>query len=728
MSTQYQTIVSQIQKPYNSVEKKLIAEAFEFAEQAHRGQKRVSKEAYIVHPLRTALTLSQMQVDAKTVAAGLLHDVLDDTEATKGQIEEKFGKEITFLVEGVSKLGKIKYRGVERHAENLRKMLLAMAKDFRVLLIKLADRYHNLQTLDALPIAKQKRIALESLEIYAPLAFRFGVSELSKKIEDVAFRYCYPQEYNLILRNVQERYPEREKYLTTIKPYIRAQLIKEGIRPIEIQTRAKHYWSLYKKLKKYDMNWERMYDLVAMRIIVKTIEDCYAALGVIHKLWKPLPGRIKDYIAVPKPHGYQSLHTTVFCSGGNITEFQIRTKEMHEIAEYGVAAHWLYAEKGKPKAWTRATTHQFDWVNQLREWQNEIKESTDFLDTLKIDIFSDRIFVFTPKGDVIDLPDGATPVDFAYAIHSTLGDTCLQAKVNGGVASLETQLKNGDMIEIIKDPNKHPSRDWLQFVKTNIAKSSIRSYLKKLRKTEKIQQGEILLDYELEKFGQKSWGLIPETHRSRALQNLPYTNESSLLAAVGEGEISPYRVIKYVIRETDLLAHRVIPQTHTQSKQQKYSGVRLAGTQGIATHIAMCCSPLPGEKIQGYVTKHAYASIHKNTCANLKRLSRKSPDRTISASWQTQKGTRFVKIKIAAFDRVGLLQEVSSTISNMGINILSISAGGESGSGGSLRFPKSHTERGARFEVTLEIFDIDQLRMLIRNLEKIKSVTEVKKV
>ncbi len=716
-------ILSQIQQPYTSSEKKLIAEAFEFANEAHKGQKRADGEDYIVHPLHTALTLAEMGLDAQTIQAALLHDTLDDTAATKEQIEKKFGKEVAFLVEGVSKLGKIKYRGVERHAENLRKMLMAMARDFRVLLIKLADRYHNLQTLDALPPPKQKRIALESLEIYAPLALRFGVSELSKKIEDLAFKYCYPQEHTLILQNVQKRYPQRERYLTAVQPYLRAELIKEGIHPIEIQTRAKHYWSLYKKLKKYDMNWERMYDLVAMRVIVRNIEECYAALGVIHKLWKPLPGRIKDYIALPKPNGYQSLHTTVFCKDGQITEFQIRTYDMHEAAENGIAAHWLYSEKNKPKTGAKAQGRQFDWVGQLRTWQNEMKDSADFLNALKIDVFSDRIFVFTPKGDVIDLPEGATPVDFAYAIHSSLGDTCSQIKINGEMTSLDHILKNGDMVEVIKDIRKHPSRDWLGFAKTNIAKSKIRSYLKKLRRDEKIQEGETLLNSELQKFGQGSWRALPDTQRQRAFQNLPYTNESSLMAAVGEGDISPYRVIKYVIDPKKILAQRAIPEVLSTKKSspaltrrgRPEQGVSLAGVGGITTRISLCCSPLPGEKIQGYITTRAYAAIHKSQCLNFKRLLARHPNKVIPASWQAQKDMHFAQIKIAALDRLGLLQEVTSSISNMGVNMLSVSAG-------------QHAGRDAQLTIVLEVFDVDQLKVLMQNIEKIKGVKNVQRI
>jgi len=719
-----QEILKQIQKPYKPTDKKLIADAFLFAKNAHGGQKRESGEDYIVHPLSTALTLSEMRTDAKTVAAGLLHDVLDDTEATRDHLETKFGEEITVLVEGVSKLGKIKYRGVARHAENLRKMLLAMAQDFRVVLIKLADRYHNLQTLDALPAAKQKRIALESLEIYAPLAFRFGVSEFSKKIEDLAFKYCYPQEYNMILEKVQEQYPEREKYLGEIKPYVQSELRKESIRPIEIQTRAKHYWSLYEKLKKSSMNWDAIYDLVAMRIVVKDIEDCYAALGVIHKLWKPLPGRIKDYIALPKPNGYQSLHTTVFCRDGQITEFQIRTQDMHEAAENGIAAHWLYAESDKPKQGAKSTGGKFDWVSQLRDWQKEISDSAEFLDTLKLDVFSDRIFVFTPRGDVIDLPEGATPVDFAYAIHGSVGDTCSGAKVNKEIAPLDQALRNGDMVEIIKDLNRKPSRDWLMFVKTNTAKVRVRAYLKETRREEKIQEGKMLLDKELLKLDHGTWDSLESKQKEKIFQNLPYKDEGSLIAAVGEGDISPYRAIKYAIDEKRILARRAIPSIEFPAESasareggrrtgQKQTGIKIANASGIKTRVALCCSPIPGEKIQGYITKNAYAAIHKIQCSNIIRLNSKNPTRVISASWQDQSGTNFVKIKIAAFDRVGLLQEISSSISNMGVNILSISAEGDNA--------------GAKFLATMEIFDIDQLRVLMRNLEKIKSVKEVRR-
>lgn len=716
MQSQYQKLLARIQKPYKNSDKKLIAEAFAFAKKAHEGQKRASGEEYVTHPLNAALTLSEMEVDAKTVAAALLHDVLDDTAVTGKELEDAFGSEIAFLVEGVSKLGKIKYRGVERHAENLRKMLVAMARDFRVVLIKLADRYHNLKTLDALPEGKQRRIALESLEIYAPLAFRFGVSELSKKIEDLSFKHCYPKEYEMIIENVRKRYPEREKYLSTVKPYLWAELIKEGINPLEIQTRAKHHWSLYEKLKRYNMNWDKVHDLVAMRVIVKTIEDCYAALGIIHKLWRPLPEKIKDYIALPKPNGYQSLHTTVFCRSGYITEFQIRTKNMHELAENGIASHWLYRESGKPKRGVKMEGRKFEWITQLKQWQREVSESTEFLENLKIDIFSSRIFVFTPIGDVLDLPEGATPIDFAYSIHSNLGDSCSQAKVNGEIVPLDKELKNGDVVEIIKGPRKAPSRDWLNFIKTSAAKSRIRAFFKKARREENVKLGENLLNIELEKLNQPSWKTFSRVKKERAFLNLPFKDEQSLLASVGEGNISPFRVIKCIVDEKEILAQKAVPGLAYKKIESRISkSPDATNLRGITTRIARCCSPIPGEKIGGYIAKNAYAAIHKVSCANFKRLSDRNPARIIPVNWQANKGMNFSQIKIAANDRIGLLQEISSTISNMGINMLSITA-------------KQDTGEGANLTVMMEIFDIDQLHLLMKKLDKVRSVKQVKRI
>lgn len=457
----------------------LIRRAYEFAQKAHEGQKRSSGEPYFNHCMATAQTLIDMKLDPKTIAAGLLHDVAEDTKYTILDIKKVFGDEIMFLVEGVTKLGKIKYHGDQQRAENLRKMFLAMAEDTRVILVKLADRLHNMQTLKYVKPEKQKRIAMETMEIYAPLAHRLGMGEIKGQLEDLSFQYLYPEEYKWVIDHVSEKYQERERYIEKIKPIIQEELTKENIKPINIDARAKRYYSLYKKLGKYDMNLDKIHDLVAVRIAVNTIEECYGALGVIHKLWRPLPGKIKDYIALPKPNGYQSLHTTVFCIDGKITEFQIRTLQMHDEAELGIAAHWLYTEKGKPKIGTKLDNKKFAWVSQLRDWQKEISGSQEFLESLKIDFFKDRIFVLTPKGDAIDLPEGATPVDFAYHIHSEVGDRCSGAKTNGKMVPLSHTLQNGDVVEIITQKKHTPTRSWLEFVKTSIAKNRIRHLLKK---------------------------------------------------------------------------------------------------------------------------------------------------------------------------------------------------------------------------------------------------------
>lgn len=454
----------------------LVRQAYEFAERAHRGQKRESGDNYIIHPLLAAFTLAKFNLDVPTIAAALLHDVLEDTQISVQELERTFGKEITFLVQGVTKLGRIHYRGTEKEVENLRKMILAMAEDIRVILIKLADRLHNMETLSFLPAENQKRNALETLEIYSPLANRLGMGELKGNLEDLAFPYVYPQEYQWLLKETKDKYQEREEYLEKVKPILEKALHEEGLGDFQIHTRAKHYYSLFKKLQKYDMDFGKIYDLAALRIIVSNVEQCYLVLGILHKLWRPLPGRIKDYIALPKPNGYQSLHTTVFCLDGKMTEFQIRTPKMHEEAENGIVAHWAYSEEGKPLAGVKVD-ERFTWVRQLKEWQNEAHGSDEFLDSLKIDFFRDRIFILTPKGDVIDLPEGATPVDFAYQIHSDIGNQCAGAKVNSKMVALDYLLSSGEVVEIITQKNKKPSPSWLDFVKTSEARNRIRKYL-----------------------------------------------------------------------------------------------------------------------------------------------------------------------------------------------------------------------------------------------------------
>lgn len=465
----------------------VIARAYAFAEKAHEGQKRKSGEPYFTHSYETARKLIEWRLDTPTIVAGLLHDVAEDTPHSLDDIKKEFGDEVAFLVDGVTKLGHLKYRGVVMQAENLRKMVLALSQDLRVVLIKLADRLHNMKTLTALPPQKQKRIAQETAEIYAPLAYRLGMQNLAGELDDLAFPYLYPHEYRWLVAHVQERYEERERYLNRVKPVLERALADNKIKILVIDFRAKRYSSLYKKLKRYDMNLEQIYDLVALRIIVETVEDCYAALGVVHHLWPPLPGRIKDYIALPKPNGYRSLHTTVFCVDNRPTEFQIRTMTMHEAAERGIAAHWRYEEHKNEKGYLErkasfAAKHEMAWVSQLRDWQKEFSGSKEFLNSLKIDFFRDRIFVITPKGEVVDLPAGATPVDFAYQIHSDIGDQCCGAKVNNKIVPLGYALQSGDVVEILVQKSKRPSESWLSFLKTESAKRHVRSALRAKRR------------------------------------------------------------------------------------------------------------------------------------------------------------------------------------------------------------------------------------------------------
>lgn len=480
-------IISELQKnsPKNEADLELIKKAYIFARETHQGQKRKSGEPYFNHAYQTALKLAEWRLDVPTIAAGLLHDVLEDAEVGLDELKKEFGEEIAFLVDGVTKLGRLKYRGIEKQAENLRKMILALSQDLRVVLVKLADRLHNMKTLSAIPPQKQKRVALETSEIYAPLAYRLGMQDLAGELEDLAFPYLYPKQHQWLLENVKERYEERQNYLEKVKPIIEKALKEQGIEPIKIDFRAKRYSSLYKKFLRYDMNLEQIYDLVALRIIVKTVEECYAALGIIHQLWPPLPGRIKDYIALPKPNGYRSLHTTVLCLENKPTEIQIRTLEMHEQAENGIAAQWAYEQKKGTKEYLEekpifANKKELFWVQQLKNWQKDFSGSEEFLQSLRIDFFKDRIFSITPKGKVIDLPAGATPIDFAYAIHSDIGDECIGAKVNNKIMPLYYQLQSGDLVEILTQKSKKPSESWLKFVKTNQARKKIKSGLRQL--------------------------------------------------------------------------------------------------------------------------------------------------------------------------------------------------------------------------------------------------------
>ncbi|MDD5731280.1 MAG: RelA/SpoT family protein [Patescibacteria group bacterium] len=466
----------EIDDKFNENDRQIIERAFIFAKKAHEGQKRASGEPYFVHAYKTGATLMKWGLDAETIAAGLLHDVAEDTATGIEEIKKEFGESIAFLVDSVTKLGKIKYRGQEKNVENLRKMFLAMAEDIRVVLIKMADRLHNMQTLEFVKKEKQKRIALETLEIYAPIANRLEMGELKGDLEDLAFKYVYPQEYENLVKKSKPLYDKIRNLLTEVQPIIETELLKENIMPVSVHSRTKHLYSLYKKLEnpRVGGDFDRVRDLAAIRIILNTVEECYAVLGIIHRIWKPLPGLIKDYIAIPKPNGYQSIHTTVFGPDGVIFEVQIRTVKMHEEAENGIAAHWAYSEQGKASVGGLSNQKKYAWIKQLKDWQESISDNKEFMENLKIDFFQDRIFVFTPMGEVVDLPEGATPIDFAYHVHTDVGNHCMGAKVNSKMVALDSELKNWDMVEIITTKNKKPSEGWLTFAKTSQARSKIR--------------------------------------------------------------------------------------------------------------------------------------------------------------------------------------------------------------------------------------------------------------
>lgn len=695
----------------------LIERAYHFAAEAHKGQLRKTGEPYIFHPLIAAQTVAELRLDPSTIAAALLHDTIEDTGTSRETIAKEFGEQVAFLVEGVTKLGKVKYEEGGRGAENLRKMLLAMAEDIRVVLIKCADRLHNMQTLQVLSPEIQMQKAIETMEIYAPIASRLGIWEIANTLQDLAFPYIHPGEYAYIKEEVRRRFPEREEFLKKIRPELTEALKAGGIKPIEIQTRSKHLYSLYKKLQKYEQNWGMIHDLVASRIIVKNIEECYAVLGIIHKLWRPYPGRIKDYIAMPKTNGYQSLHTTVFCEDNVTTEFQIRTLEMHEKAERGIAAHWAYDEKGKESEKTADVGRgTFSWVSQIRQWQQEMPETEEFFEAMKIDLFEDRIFVLTPRGQVIDLPESATPVDFAYAIHSKLGNACNGARVNGKYVPLNHELKSGDVIEIDKVSGRGPSPDWLEFVKTSQARSHIRVWFKKENKEQNAARGLELLNRELKECGSVAFQAIAEDKRKSAFARFGYKTAEDFLASVGSGEISLPRALRNLIDEKEAMLVAA-PPTFKRTDFSPVEAIKISGQTGLKTHLAQCCSPVPGENIRAYMTVLGSASVHKENCVSLDANRKSFPGRIFPAQWQNMAGTQGVPITLAIHsqDRVGLLQDIASTISGLGINMRSLNA-------------ETPETAEAVMTATVEVTSFEELQRIIKKIKTVRGVEEIRRV
>ncbi len=655
----------------------LIRRAYKFASNAHQGQKREDGEHYINHSLDAAFTLAQIKLDAPSIAAALLHDVVDDTPTTLEDIRKEFDKEIASLVAGVSKLGKIKYRGVERHVENLRKMFLAMAKDVRIIIIKLADRLHNMKTLDALPKRKQKRIASETLEIYAPIAHRLGIGKLKGELEDLAFPYVHPEQHEWLKTQIKDRFQEREAHLKKIKPTIEKKLKEANIGYIDIHARAKRYYSLYKKLELYNMDFSKIYDLMASRIIVPTIEDCYTTMGVLHKNWKPLPGRIKDYIAVPKASGYQSLHTTVLCIDGKITEFQIRTPQIHWEAEYGIAAHWIHPKKTKTKYYGIKKA-QLEWIKELKNWQKNISKPREFLKSLKIDFFKYRIFILTPKGDVVNLPEGATPIDFAYQIHTELGHRCGGAKADGEIVPLSHPLYNGQIVEILAKKEAKPSQDWLKFVKTNYAKNEIKAWFT-LHLSKK---GARFKQYE-----EKNQVKKPVASQKQA-----------------DGEIIVQRLPAN---------QRLISPLRSETSHGLKSPIKIQGENNFLIKLAKCCNPVPGESILGYATASKGITVHYYKCHCV--LSKKDKRRILPVSWKNAVVPQPTTLEILARDRIGLIKDMATILSKLRINMTNINA--------------TEPNKGVTMAlITIEVANVNQLDEVQKQLKKIKGVWEVKRI
>ncbi len=664
-------VIKALRKHHGRAEARLVQKAYECAREAHQNQFRASGDAYISHPLGVARILAESGFEPHTVAAALLHDVVEDTEVSLDQLREDFGDEIAALVDGVTKLDRIEFHSREaQQAATLRKMIIAMASDIRVLVIKIADRLHNMRTIKALPVEKMRRVAQETLDIYAPLAHRLGMQEFKSELEDLAFEVLHPKRYEEIAKLVAERAPEREEYTKAVVFEAKAALEKAKI-PAEAAGRSKHLYSIYEKMVLGGRSFDEIYDLIGIRLIVPTVRDSYAALGIIHSLWAPVPGRFKDYIAMPKFNLYQSLHTTVVGPGGKSVEVQIRTPEMHRVAEYGVAAHWQYKSQKRDRQDDRA------WLKSMLEWQGDAKSPAEFLESLKLDLYQDAVYVFTPKGDVIELPKGATPVDFAYAIHTEVGHRCVGARVDGKLVSLATPLNSGSTVEIFttKDAFAGPSRDWLRFVRTSRARSKIRQYFAKEERGDAIESGRAKVLELLKKRSISEWKAVPSEVVASVQKELNYADEDSLLAAVGQGHVSANAVAQRILRkleppvEQDELSDRYQKRRRTVSPGP---GVRVEGLDDIWVRLAKDCNPIPGDEIVGFVTRGRGVSVHRSDCGNLAAMQEVAePGRIVEVEWDVEHpGVATVALQVEALDRKGLLRDVSDALTGAQVDIV----------------------------------------------------------
>jgi len=704
----------------------MVEKAYQFAEAAHADQKRKSGEPYFFHPRTVAGILASLMLDAPTIAAGLLHDTVEDCEeVTLEVIEKEFGQEVALLVDGVTKLKRLDFTTkAEQQAESIRKMILAMSKDIRVVLIKLADRMHNMRTLKSQPPASQKRIAQETLDIYAPLAHRLGVYKIKQELEDLCLRYLDPEGYQNLINKVGMKRAEREANIRNVMEILSDKIKESNIR-FEIDGRPKHFYSIYRKMVLQHKPFEQIFDLIALRVLVDSVQDCYAVLGIVHTLWKQVPNRFKDYISTPKPNMYQSLHTTVVGENGMPFEVQIRTYEMHRIAEYGIAAHWRYKE-GKHVA--DGLDSKLYWLRQILDWQNDMRDSEEFIKSLKVDLFSEEVFVFTPKGEIIDLPNGATPIDFAYRIHSAVGNKCVGAKINGRIVTLDTPLNTGDFVEIITQQNsKGPSRDWLKIVKTSQAKAKIRNFYKKELRDENISSGRQMLEYEAKRQAVSLPMLINKSeYLDPILRKYSFGDLDDLYAAVGCGGITAVQIVTRLREEQRNHEKPLIPvmpriQSDPSAMQMARSnakddmGIMVAGLPGCQVHFAKCCTPVPGDDIIGYITRGRGVTVHAMDCVNV-RTSRDS-DRWVEVRWSDTTNSSYNgSIQILATDRHNLLADLMSYLSSQKVTVCAVNARVNNGN------------QTCTIELTLQVSNKQELDWVIKQIAKRQDTIEIFRV
>ncbi len=703
----------------------LVEKAYHFAEKAHEGQFRKSGEPYFIHPRIVSGILARLMLDAPTIAAGLLHDTVEDCENVSLEvIEKEFGQEVALLVDGVTKLKRLNFSSrVEQQAESIRKMILAMSKDIRVVLIKLADRTHNMRTLGSQPPESQKRIAQETLDIYAPLAHRLGVYKIKQELEDLCLRYLDPEGYENLRRKVGMKRAEREANIRQVISTLSDKLKDMNIH-YEIDGRPKHFYSIYRKMVLQHKPFEQIFDLIAIRVLVDTVQDCYAVLGIVHTLWKQVPNRFKDYISMPKPNMYQSLHTTVVSEMGFPFEVQIRTYEMHRIAEYGIAAHWRYKE-GKQVA--DGLDNKLYWLRQILDWQNDTRDSEEFIKSLKVDLFSDEIFVFTPKGEILDLPKGATPIDFAYRIHSAVGNKCVGAKVNGRIVTLDTPLNTGDFVEIITQQNsKGPSRDWLKIVKTSQAKAKIRQFYKKELKDENIASGKQMLDYEAKRLSLSLPSLLKNEYLEPILRKYSFADVDDMYAAVGCGGITAAQIVTRLREEQKRHEKPLVPvlprvaeepafQTKQNNAGKSDMGIIIAGLPGCQVHFAKCCTPLPGDEIIGYITRGRGVTIHSRECMNVNPSH--DPARWVEAHWSESTGSVYNgSIQILAYDRHNLIADLMGYLSAQKVTVTALNA------------RVNTSNQTCTIELTLQVANKQELDWVIKQIAKRSDTIEIFRV